>query len=200
MEHMDHNAGKRPQSVPRRILTLIYKANAVLLGTVSLIMFSLMCIQVFIRYILKGDLRAMEEYIYFFLMWLTMLGAANAVLENSHMRSDTLTSMIKNKRLLNVFMIIVDFVEIIMYGLFAYYSYLYLMECIALPSFSRVWHLPKLLGQSSVFYAGVMMLVFGLYRFYTDIRLRLKAFRAYRSGELGRYDEAEKLLEGSDEL
>ena len=37
-------------------------------------------------------------------MWLAMLGAANAVLENSHLRSDTLTMLIKNKKVLNTIM------------------------------------------------------------------------------------------------
>ena len=72
-------------------MAYIYEFNSGFLCAISTIMFLLMCVEVFIRYILRGDIRAMEEYIYFFLMWLVMLGAANAVLENSHLRSDTLT-------------------------------------------------------------------------------------------------------------
>ena len=72
-----------------KLMAYIYEFNSGFLCAISTIIFLLMCVEVFIRYIL----RAMEEYIYFFLMWLVMLGAANAVLENSHLRSDTLTML-----------------------------------------------------------------------------------------------------------
>ena len=165
-------------------MAYIYEFNGGFLCIISTIMFLLMCVEVFIRYVLRGDLRAMEEYIYFFLMWLVMLGAANAVLENSHLRSDTLTMLIKNKKKLNTVMIFVEVVELALYAMFAFYATLYLRDAIDLPAYSRVWRLPKLLGQSSVFYGGVFMLIFGTYRFFKNLQRRFKAYKAYRSGEL----------------
>lgn len=168
-----------------KLMAYIYEFNSGFLCAISTIMFLLMCVEVFIRYIL----RAMEEYIYFFLMWLVMLGAANAVLENSHLRSDTLTMLIKNKKVLNTIMIFVEVVELTLYAMFAFYAALYLRDAIELPAYSRVRRLPKLLGQSAVFYGGVFMLLFGAYRFAANLRHRFKAYKAYQSGELDRTED-----------
>ena len=142
----------------------------------------------------------MEDYIYFFLMWMVFIGAGVAVFENTHLRSDTLIVLIKNKRFLNKALLVVDFIEVALYYVFLYFSYLYILDCLAIPGKTRIWKIPNLVGQASVMYGAVLIAAFGLYVYAGNVQKRVKAFKAYQSGKLGKYDSPDKLDKGEAEV
>lgn len=182
-----------------RLVRFLYEFNGYLVALLILSITVIMCIQVFIRYFLKGNLTGMEDYIYFFLMWMVFTGAGVAVFENTHLRSDTLIVLIKNKRFLNKALLVVDFIEVVLYYVFLYFSYLYILDCLAIPGRTRVLKIPNLVGQASVMYGAVLIAAFGLYVYVKNTQKRVRAFKAYRSGELEKYDSPDKLDEREEE-
>lgn len=194
---MEKNLEK--EGVLSRIVRFLYELNGYLVALLILSITVIMCVQVFIRYFLKGNLTGMEDYIYFFLMWMVFTGAGVAVFENTHLRSDTLIVLIKNKRFLNKALLVVDLIEVILYYVFLYFSYLYILDCLAIPGRTRVLKIPNLVGQASVIYGAVLIAAFGLYVYVKNTKKRVRAFRAYRSGELEKHDSPEKLDEREEE-
>lgn len=188
------------ESVIAKITKCLYEINGIFVALLSLSITGIMCVQVFIRYFLKGNLTGMEDYIYFFLMWMVFIGAGVAVYENTHLRSDTLIVLIKNKRFLNKALLAVDFIEAVLYFVFLYFSYLYILDCVAIPGKTRVWKIPNLVGQASVMYGAILIVAFGVYVYVKNTKLRIKAFKAYRSGELDKYDSPDKLEDGGAEV
>lgn len=182
-----------------RVVRFLYELNGYFVALLILSITIIMCVQVFIRYFLKGNLTGMEDYIYFFLMWMVFTGAGVAVFENTHLRSDTLIVLVKNKRFLNKALLVVDLVEVVLYYVFLYYSYLYIMDCLAIPGRTRVLKIPNLVGQASVIYGAVLIAAFGLYVYVRKTKKRVRALKAYQSGELEKYDSPDKLDEGEEE-
>ena len=187
------------ESILSKVMKCLYELNGIFVALLILSITVIMCVQVFIRYFLKGNLTGMEDYIYFFLMWMVFVGAGVAVFENTHLRSDTLIVLIKNKRFLNKALLIVDFIEVVLYFAFLYFSYLYILDCLAIPGKTRVWKIPNLVGQASVLYGAILIAAFGIYVYLKNTKKRIRAFKAYKSGELKKYDSPDKLDDGEAE-
>lgn len=177
----------------------LYELNGIFVALLSLSITAIMCVQVFIRYFLKGNLTGMEDYIYFFLMWMVFVGAGVAVFDNTHLRSDTLIVLIKNKRFLNKALMVVDFVEIVLYLVFLCFSYLYILDCLAIPGKTRIWKIPNLVGQASVLYGAILIAAFGIYVYIKNTKKRIRAFRAYQTGRLKQFESPDKLEDGEVE-
>ena len=188
---------KKPIS---KFMRYFYKFNGFLVAIISMCITGIMCVQVFLRYFLRGNLTGMEDYIYFFLMWMVFVGAGVAVYENTHLRSDTLIVLIKNKRFLNKALFVVDFIEVVLYLVFLYFSYLYLMECMAIPGKTRIWKIPNLVGQSAVMYGAILIAAFGIFVYVKTTKKRIEAYKAYKSGKLGKYDSPDQLDNGEEKV
>lgn len=182
-----------------KVIKFLYEFNGCFVAFLITSITAIMCVQVFLRYFLKGNLTGMEDYIYFFLMWMVFVGAGVAVFENTHLRSDTLVVLIKNKQFLNKMFFIVDFIEVVLYCLFLYYSYLYILDCLAIPGKTRVWKIPNLIGQSAVIYGAILIVIFGLYVYVRNTKKRIRGYKAYKSGELNKHDPLDNLDEREEE-
>lgn len=141
------------------------KINCVLLVIAGVALFCLMCCSVFMRYILKTDMRAMEEYLFFVSTWAIFLGAANGTFEQSHVCGDIFASIFKSKALLWLNEFIKQTFNVLLVCLFAYYSLLFVLDSIALPSYTTILRLNMLVGKSAVLYGAAVMVVYQCYHY-----------------------------------
>ena len=189
----DNDNSKVKKRAAAKFLKLFYRLNSGFVALMCIILSGIMFVQILLRYVFKGDLHGMEEYIFFFYVWMVFVGAGVAVFDNTHLRSDTLIVLIKNKRFLNKMLLVADFFEVILYVAFLYFSYRYILDCIALPMKTRVMKFPMLVGQSAVMYGAFLIALFGVTVYVRQTRARIKAFKAYRSGKLGKYETLDDL-------
>ena len=152
-----------------RILRLLNKFNTYMLLLTSVCMFSTMCVEVFIRYILKGDLVAMEEYLFFIAVWTIFLGSANGSYERSHVSADTISVVFKNPTVLKAGEFIRQNLTMLLSLAFAYYGFTFLQGSLALKTYTTIYRLPFLIGHSAVFYGTLFMAVYQLYHYFEYI-------------------------------
>ena len=113
---------KKGHLTEREILTLGDKAIALLFSVIVCIMFS----QVVFRYIFNNSLSWSEELIRYLFVWLTFLGGALAIKNNTHIAVEFFLELlpVKYKKYIKIFnqvLITAFFVSIVVIGLFWVY-------------------------------------------------------------------------------
>ena len=81
-----------------------------------------------LRYILETDLFAYEEWLLVICFWLYFLGGAMGSYENSHVKADLVTHVLKSGRVKWVLGLVVTAIEIVVCIILTYWSILMIME------------------------------------------------------------------------
>ena len=159
-------------SLLARGLRAFNKINNVALVIAGVIMFGLMCWSVFMRYVLKSDMLAMEEYLFFFSTWAIFLGAANGTLEKSHVCGDIFATTFKSPVLLWLNEFLKQLLCWVLVVLFAYYSVLFFRNAMELPTYTTILRLNIIIGKSAVLYGAVVMAIYQTYHFVDYLRMQ----------------------------
>lgn len=149
-----------------RIIRSMNRFNNYLLALACFCLFSVMCMSVFIRYVLRGDLLAKEEYLFFIAVWLIFLGSANGSYERSHVTADTISVVFKNPTILKMGEFIRQHLTMLLSLAFAYYGFTFIQGSLALRTHTTIHRLPFLIGHSAVFYGTLFMAIYQLYHYY----------------------------------
>jgi TRAP-type C4-dicarboxylate transport system permease small subunit len=124
----------------------------------------LICVQVILRYVFKAPLMGIEEMMLFPIIWLYMIGGANASRTRSHIDCGILTLYIKEgTKGRAVFNIIRNTISIVVSCWLTYWAYWYFMYSL------KTWKLSPLLKFPMFFAESALLIGLILMTFYTAI-------------------------------
>lgn len=166
-------SGPDSRNEPDRILRAFGRLdqfNRILMGLIGFGLFAIVCTIVFSRYFFKVDIKGIEEFMYFALVWLMFLGGATGSYENSHVRADTIATLVKNKTVLRVNAFLQNTLTVLISGTFAFFALIMVRNNIQLPSRTTVHRMPFLIGYSAVLYSGILMFLYSALHYYSFLR------------------------------
>lgn len=181
MTEFAHNSMLETQNtLPAKILRVINRINNYFLALTSFAMFSVMCVEVFLRYVLRSDLNALEEYLFFIAVWAVFLGSANGSFEKSHVSADTISVIFKKPAILAAGEMIRQILTAFLSVAFAYYGATFLLGSVELGTVTTIHRIPYTIGHSAVAYGSFFMAVYQLYHFYEYIVTFFRGRKAAR--------------------
>jgi len=149
----------------------LIRIQDVVMTLVTFLVFVTLIASVFMRYVLKSDLYGIEEIIAVLAMWMYMLSASFASYENSHIKADILETYIKNIKVTGFLGIVVEIINVLVLGVFFYWSLPYAKWCIAAGTLSPYLKIPLLVSQISLSVGMFLMLFYSVYHLIKKIFL-----------------------------
>lgn len=123
---------------------------------------TLVCIQVFLRYVLKAPLFGIEELEQFFAIWVYFFGGTMASFQKSHIQCGILGVYFKNKQFLYVMDIVRDVVSVGIAIFLAYLLWPYIRYETSVWKTSSILLIPTVLGEYAIFIAIIIMGIFSV--------------------------------------
>ncbi len=134
----------------------------------------LIVIQVLLRYVFRSPLFGIEEMMLFPIIWLYMIGGANASRSRSHIDCGILTLYIhEGTKTRAVFNLIRSLISIVVSLWLSYWAFWYFMYSLKTWKVSPLLKFPMFLGESAIFIGLVLMTI------YTAVELK-DEFKALR--------------------
>lgn len=138
----------------------------------------LIVIQVLLRYVFKAPLFGIEELMLFPIIWLYMIGGANASRTRSHIDCGILTLYIhEGTKGRAVFNLIRSVVSVVVSLWLSYWAYWYFMYSLKAWKISPLLKFPMFLGESAIFIGLVLMTIYStveLKDVFIDLRYMFK--------------------------
>lgn len=130
-----------------------------LIGLVAIAQFT----QVITRYVFEVPVMGMDELMMYPILWLYMLGAANASREQSHIRANVLDVFIKSPRKLAVIAVIADAISIVVLLWLIYWAWDFTQYIIRVGKESPTLYLPTFFADISLITGLMLMILFTLW-------------------------------------
>lgn len=143
--------------------------SKVLLGLIVASMFTIIIIQVVLRYVFSGGFSWAEEITVFFMAWMTFLGSAIAIKQAEHISVDILVQKMPER--LRIIMQLISKAFILLFvSIFMYYGYLYAINSANYNS--NVLNIPLVYPRVSIAIASFIMIIHLIHQLLVDF-LRL---------------------------
>lgn len=129
------------------------------------ILFSLLTlifIQVLLRYVFNLPLMGIEELMLFLIIWLYMLGAANASEERSHIVVDIADAFIKNQKVLKIIHFIKYLVSAVIGVILAFWFFHFFQYSLTLWKLSPLLSIPMFFAESALFIGILLMALYSI--------------------------------------
>lgn len=124
-----------------------------------------MVVTVFMRYVLRTNLFGMEEVILAVVIWFYFLGAVNGSMEDSQIRADLVTVIVKNEKVKRGIAIFSRIVEIVVLVFLIIMSFqLIMLNLERMPSTTAL-RIPYVIPQFSILLGFVLMLIYSIGHF-----------------------------------
>ena len=137
---------------------------------VSLMLSGVMVTEVVLRYFLDLDIWGWEELAMIFAMWLYMIGAAMAAHDRSHLKTEVMSLLLKDPRKLRIVVAIATLIALVMAGFMTYWSSDLVLWGLKKHSETPVYGIPWVVAQSSLFFAGILIMIYFLHELVDNIR------------------------------
>lgn len=148
----------------KKFLNIMAKGQEYFTMVLTIVIPVLICVQVILRYVFKAPLMGIEEMMLFPIIWLYMIGGANASRTRSHIDCGILTLYIKEgTKGRAVFNIIRNTISIVVSCWLTYWAYWYFMYSL------KTWKLSPLLKFPMFFAESALLIGLILMTFYTAI-------------------------------
>ncbi len=157
----------------------IVKGGQELVASVLMILLPvLVCVQVVLRYVFEAPLMGIEELMLFPIIWLYMIGGANASMERTHISCGILTLYIKKPFSIALFHSVKSFISVVVSLWLTYWAYWFFDYSLTMWKESDLLYIPMFFGESAVFIGLVLMTGYSI----DEFRDCLKLFRKVDQG------------------
>lgn len=131
----------------------------------------LVCVQVVLRYVFEAPLMGIEELMLFPIIWLYMLGGANASMERTHISCGILTLYIKNPISIAIFHSVKSSISVVVSIWLTYWAYWFFVYSFSMWKESDTLYIPMFYGESAIFVGMVLMTSYSILEFMDDLKL-----------------------------
>ncbi len=147
---------------------LLLRTQQVLLVLTSLFVVFIMCLEVFLRYVLKSDLFGLEEIVVIAAFWLYFMGSSYGVYDKSHVKADIIPQMLgeKARAALSVAVRFTISSLCILFSIWAVEMIFYSIEWMPRTTGLRI---PVFISQLSVLVGYVLMSIYSVVYFFEDL-------------------------------
>ena len=143
--------------------------QSVIISILAIVIPLLITAQVILRYVLKMPLMGIEELMLFPIIWLYMLGGANASMERNHISCGILTLYIKKEKSMALFNLVKALISVVISIWLTYWAFWYFTYSLKMWKLSDLLYLPMFFAESSIFIGLVLMVFYALVEFYDMI-------------------------------
>lgn len=139
-----------------------------LLTLSSVFVVLIMCVEVFLRYVIKSDLFGLEEIVVIAAFWLYFMGSSYGVYEKSHVKADIIPQMLKprHRALLSVAVRFTMAALCILYSIWAVEMVRYSIEWMPRTTGLRI---PIFISQTSILAGYVLMSLYSIVYFFEEL-------------------------------
>ena len=145
------------------------KVQSIIISLLTVVIPLLITAQVILRYVLKMPLMGIEELMLFPIIWLYMLGGANASMERNHISCGILTLYIKKEKSMSLFNLIKALISVVISLWLTYWAFWYFSYSLRMWKLSDLLYLPMFFAESSIFIGLVLMVFYALVELYDMI-------------------------------
>jgi TRAP-type C4-dicarboxylate transport system permease small subunit len=148
--------------------TFIVRIQEWILTLTSVFVVLIMCVEVFLRYVLKSDLFGLEEIVVIAAFWLYFMGSSYGVYEKSHVKADIIPQMLKprHQALLSVVVRFTIAALCILYSIWAVDMVTYSITWMPKTTGLRI---PIFISQSSILIGYILMSLYSVVYFFDDL-------------------------------
>lgn len=157
-----------------KFIDIAVKPAVVILG---LLIAGAFVLGIFVRSVLGVAIFGLEELILIAVVWFYMLGGLLASKDRSHLCADFIPLLIKSDFLVAVFKVIATLVSIVTAIFFVWWGYDLLMWGVKKNPVTAVFSIPYYVSQSSLFFAGILFVVYLIRDLVDDINCLLELRR-----------------------
>ncbi len=166
-------------------LEKIYKIQSIISVILLIFLTFLIAVQVVLRYVFKTPLLGIEELLLFPVIWLYMLGGANASAEGTHIECGLCEEFIKNELVLQILKVLKHLLAIVINIVLMYWSYGFFKYSFKVWKHSGILDIPMFYGESAIFIGLLLMAIFGIKYLYGDTSKLIKMKNKF-AGRLNR--------------
>ena len=153
---------------------VLLKIERVLLIVCSLTTVLLICLSVFMRYILHKNFYGSEESIIIFAFWLYFLGASYGSFDKSHIKADIASVYIKNARIRDAVALVASMVTVFVNLVITKWAWDYVVWGIQKMPRTTGLKIPLVIPQSAILIGLILMCFYHVYYLVVDFRAYLK--------------------------
>ena len=129
---------------------------------------------VFMRYVLKGNFYGAEDLMLMFAFWLYFIGGAYGSFEDSHIKADIVSIMVKNARIRCAIGLFAQFACIAVNLILSFWALNYMIWDLAKMPATTALHIPLIIPHSAIFFGLLLMLFYHIYYFQRNLRSYIK--------------------------
>jgi TRAP-type C4-dicarboxylate transport system permease small subunit len=153
------------------------KVQMTVVGILCIIVPLLTVYQVILRYVLKMPLMGIEELMMFPVIWLYMLGGANASMERNHISCGILTLYIKKAKTMALFNLVKSTIAMVVAVWLTYWAFWYFSYSLRMWKLSDLLYLPMFFAESSLFIGLVLMVMYGMFELYDNAMIVVGVYK-----------------------
>ncbi|SDX89161.1 TRAP-type C4-dicarboxylate transport system, small permease component [Acetomicrobium thermoterrenum DSM 13490] len=146
----------------------LVKIQEWILTLASIFVVLIMCVEVFLRYVVKSDLFGLEEIVVIAAFWLYFMGSSYGVYEKSHVKADIIPQMLKPGQR--------AFLSVLIHFTMAALCILYSAWAVEMVHYSIVWmprttglRIPIFISQTSILAGYVLMSLYSIVYFFEEL-------------------------------
>ena len=143
-----------------RLIKVLEKLQENVIMILMIIIPLLVTTQVILRYVLHAPLMGIEELMLFPIIWLYMLGGANASRSRNHIQCGILTLYIKKEKSMAIFNLIKTLVSLLVSSWLTYWAYWFFTYSLRVWKSSDLLYIPMFLGESAIFIGLLLMTIY----------------------------------------
>ncbi|MGM0395698.1 MAG: TRAP transporter small permease [Bacillota bacterium] len=145
-----------------RSMDILGKVQEIITMILAITLPVLVVIQVLLRYVFQVPLMGIEELMLFPIIWLYMIGGANASRTQNHIECGILTLYVKKSGSRAIFNIVRITISLLVSLWLTYWSYWYFTYSLGVWKYSPLLRLPMFFAESAVFVGLVLMTFYTL--------------------------------------
>lgn len=136
----------------------------------AVVLIAMICVEVFLRYVLKAPLMGIEEVMVFPIIWLYMLGGANASYERSHIECGILTLYIKKDKTKAFFDLVKTIVSLGILIWLSSWGYRHFTHSLKIWKYTDIANAPLFFAESALFIGFLLMTIYAVRDFILSIK------------------------------
>jgi TRAP-type C4-dicarboxylate transport system permease small subunit len=159
------------ESVVQKIFGAVKGGQELVASVLMILLPVLVCVQVVLRYVFEAPLMGIEELMLFPIIWLYMLGGANASMDRTHISCGILTLYIHKPLYIAIFHSLKAFISVVVSIWLTYWAYEYFLYSLSMWKESDLLYIPVFYGESAVFIGLVLMTAYSIVEFHDSLAL-----------------------------
>ena len=128
----------------------------------ALLLLAMIGYEVVMRYVFKSSLMGVEEVMVFPIIWLYMLGGANASYEKSHIECGILTLYIKKEHSMLIFNLVKRIICVVILAWITYWSFYYFYYSLTTWKVADITYAPLFFANLAMTVGFVLMLIYAI--------------------------------------